>query len=194
MEHTAVSHVVPLNDVLAVRKVRRISGIQKDAPGNVIFFSEGMMQVIAIIRSLYHRIIQSARDPEPPTISWLIFCNASKSTVNTSVLPAFPLSSSSSFPTTLSLGPAPCSLPLLHIPLIPHISGLLSGIHWWSGRIKVLLPAEWQSRSPIKYIFHPLPPIKKERQNTEKVHCHSSLSDFLQVIILQYYSFCFSFL
>lgn len=69
MEHTAVSHVVPLNDVLAVRKVRRISGIQKDAPGNVIFFSEGMMQVIAIIRSLYHRIIQSARDPEPPTIS-----------------------------------------------------------------------------------------------------------------------------
>ena len=45
MEHSAVSHVMPVNDVPAVGKVRCISGIQKNTPGNVILFSKGMVQV-----------------------------------------------------------------------------------------------------------------------------------------------------
>ena len=65
MEHTAVFHVMAVNDVLTIRKIRCISGIQKNTPGNVIFFSEGMVQAIGIIRSLYHRIIQNVRNPKP---------------------------------------------------------------------------------------------------------------------------------
>lgn len=56
----AISHVVTINIVLIVGKVRRISGIQGTPPCNVILFSEDMVKVVEIIRSLYRQILQDS--------------------------------------------------------------------------------------------------------------------------------------
>ena len=66
LEHTAIFHIMTVQNTFSVRKILTIVLIKKNAPGYMLRLFKGMLQIVFIISSLYNRIINlGVRDPDP---------------------------------------------------------------------------------------------------------------------------------